>query len=204
MTQTDSANVQINTREVLRFAKGNSSLGRFLALVSDRGLVAFEFVMGEGAIQNSFRARFPHANIIEDNNGLSDVLAALSQAIETPAVRPDLPLDLRGSVYEIKVWTMLREIQAGETTHYGALAARLGTSDAREITVAIASNPIAILIPCHRVTKKDGSISGYRWGVRRKRILLQREQEARVLPDAETSAGAKDAQNTEGKVRVRW
>jgi AraC family transcriptional regulator of adaptative response/methylated-DNA-[protein]-cysteine methyltransferase len=74
------------------------------------------------------------------------------------------------------VWTMLREIPAGETTNYGALAAKLGTRDARDVTGAIASNCIAILVPCHRVIRKDGSISGYGWGVRRKRALLNRER----------------------------
>jgi AraC family transcriptional regulator of adaptative response/methylated-DNA-[protein]-cysteine methyltransferase len=83
---------------------------------------------------------------------------------------------LRGTPYEIQVWNLLREIAVGETTSYGALAAKLGTRDARDVTVAISTNPIAILVPCHRVLKKNGSISGYRWGVRRKRTLLEREQ----------------------------
>ena len=78
----------------------------------------------------------------------------------------------------MKIWGKLREIPTGETTNYGALAADLGTRDAREVTEAISANPIAILVPCHRVIKKDGSISGYRWGVRRKRVLLERERKA--------------------------
>jgi len=73
---------------------------------------------------------------------------------------------------------MLREIPAGETTSYGALAAKLGSRDPRDVTAAIANNPIAVIVPCHRVIKKDGSISGYRWGVRRKRLLLAREHQA--------------------------
>jgi AraC family transcriptional regulator, regulatory protein of adaptative response / methylated-DNA-[protein]-cysteine methyltransferase len=88
-------------------------------------------------------------------------------------------LDMRGSDYQKHVWAMLREIPSGETTSYGAMAAKLGTRDARDVTEAIGSNTIAILIPCHRVIKKDGSISGYRWGVRRKRSLLEREQQTR-------------------------
>ena len=92
-------------------------------------------------------------------------------------LRPsDIALDLRGTPYEIQVWNLLREIAVGETTSYGALAAKLGTRDARDVTVAISTNPVAILVPCHRVIKKDGSISGYRWGVPRKRALLEREQ----------------------------
>jgi AraC family transcriptional regulator, regulatory protein of adaptative response / methylated-DNA-[protein]-cysteine methyltransferase len=88
-------------------------------------------------------------------------------------------LDLRGTPYEIGVWSMLCSIPMGATTNYGALAAKLGTRDAREVTEAVARNPIAVLVPCHRVIKKDGSISGYRWGVKRKRELLKREQHRR-------------------------
>jgi AraC family transcriptional regulator of adaptative response/methylated-DNA-[protein]-cysteine methyltransferase len=81
------------------------------------------------------------------------------------------------------VWALLREIPPGETANYGALAAKLGARDAREVTEAIGANAIAILIPCHRVIKKDGSISGYRWGVRRNRALLERERRAASLRD---------------------
>jgi AraC family transcriptional regulator of adaptative response/methylated-DNA-[protein]-cysteine methyltransferase len=82
-------------------------------------------------------------------------------------------LDLRGTPYEIQGWNLLREIAVGETTSYGALAAKLGT---RDVTVAISTNPIAILVPGHRILKKNGSISGYRWGARRKRALLEHER----------------------------
>jgi len=94
---------------------------------------------------------------------------------------PGIVLDMRGSDYQKQVWSMLREIPAGETTNYGSLAAKLGTRDAREVTEAIGSNAIAILVPCHRVIKKDGSTSGYRWGVRRKRALLERERQAALV-----------------------
>ena len=101
------------------------------------------------------------------------------RAIEEPGFDPGIPLDLRGTPYEISAWKMLRSIRAGETTNYGTLAAELGARDARDVTEAIANNPIAVLIPCHRVIKKNGSISGYRWGVKRKRMLLAREQSRR-------------------------
>jgi AraC family transcriptional regulator of adaptative response/methylated-DNA-[protein]-cysteine methyltransferase len=89
-----------------------------------------------------------------------------------------LALDIRGTDFQKRVWEILRRIPAGETTYYGAVAAELGSTDARETTDAIANNPIAVLIPCHRVVKKDGSLSGYRGGVSRKRALLSREQHA--------------------------
>ena len=108
------------------------------------------------------------------------MVEALGHVIDDPSHDPGIKLDPRGSDYQKRVWAMLRDIPAGETTYYGALAAKLGTRDAREVTEAIGSNAIAILVPCHRVLKKDGSISGYRWGVRRKRALLERER--RTVP----------------------
>jgi AraC family transcriptional regulator of adaptative response/methylated-DNA-[protein]-cysteine methyltransferase len=116
------------------------------------------------------------ADVVSDQEGLSLLLSRIRRTVDQPDGGSDIELDLRGTPYEIQVWNLLREIAVGETTSYGALAAKLGTRDARDVTKAISANPIAILVPCHRVLKKDGSISGYRWGVRRKRALLEREQ----------------------------
>lgn len=163
-------------RETIRFAWGTSALGDFMAAMSDKGLVVVEFGSNHPALEDTLRARFPEAKVIEDREDLADVLDRVRRAIEEPGFDPDISLDLRGTPYEIGVWTMLRAIPAGETTNYGALAAQLGTRDPREVTAAIANNAIAVLVPCHRVIKKDGSISGYRWGFKRKRELLAREQ----------------------------
>ena len=163
-------------RDVIRFAWSNSSLGDFIVAMSDKGLVALEFSSNHAATEDALRVRFPEAEIIDDQRGLVDLLEKVRRAIEEPGFDPAVPLDLRGTPYEVEVWSMLRAIPAGETTNYGALAAKLGTRDAREVTEAIACNPIAVLVPCHRVIKKDGSISGYRWGVKRKRELLSREK----------------------------
>ncbi|MCQ4628600.1 methylated-DNA--[protein]-cysteine S-methyltransferase [Shinella sp. CPCC 100929] len=168
-------------REIIRFAWGISSLGDFVVAMSDKGLVALEFSSQRAAMEDALRSRFPDAELEHDQTALAGVLDAAAGLIDDPAIGSDLPLDLRGTPYEVRVWQMLRDISAGETTNYGALAARLGTRDAREVTVAIASNPLAIVVPCHRVIKKDGSISGYRWGVQRKRVLLAREQRAHGL-----------------------
>jgi AraC family transcriptional regulator of adaptative response/methylated-DNA-[protein]-cysteine methyltransferase len=127
-------------------------------------------------MEEELSVRFPEADVIHRQKDLADVLEKVKRAIEEPGFDPAVPLDLRGTPYEIGVWSMLREIPAGETMNYGALAAKLGTRDAREVTDAIGRNPIAVLVPCHRVIKKDGSISGYRWGFKRKRELLAREQ----------------------------
>jgi AraC family transcriptional regulator, regulatory protein of adaptative response / methylated-DNA-[protein]-cysteine methyltransferase len=163
-------------REIIRFAWGISSLGDFIAAISDKGLVALEFSSNHAAAEDASHGRFQEADIIESQQGLRDVLEGLKRAIDEPGFDPAIPLDLRGTPYELDVWSMLRAIPVGETTNYGALAAKLGTRDARDVTEAIARNPIAVLVPCHRVIKKDGAISGYRWGVRRKRELLAREQ----------------------------
>jgi AraC family transcriptional regulator of adaptative response/methylated-DNA-[protein]-cysteine methyltransferase len=162
--------------EMIRFAWGISSLGDFLVAMSDKGLVALEFSSNRSATEEALHARFPETDITNSQQDLSDVLEGVKRAIEEPGFDPAIPLDLRGTPYELEVWSMLRAIPVGETTNYGALAAKLGTRDARDVTEAIAHNPIAVLVPCHRVIKKDGSISGYRWGFRRKRELLAREQ----------------------------
>jgi len=163
-------------REIIRLARGSSSLGDFMVATSDQGLVALEFSSSHAESEDALRARFPEAEIVGDQQGLSDVLEKVHRAVEEPGFDPVIALDLRGTPYEVEVWSMLRAIPVGETTNYGALAAKLGTRDAREVTEAIARNPIAVLVPCHRVVKKDGSISGYRWGVKRKRELLKREK----------------------------
>lgn len=164
--------------EHIRYSWGRSSLGAFVAAASAQGLVAFEFADDPARGLQALRDRAPDAELTEDPEGLADLVRRLSALAEDPAAAAEIPLDPRGSAYELGVWRMLREIPAGETTSYGALAAKLGTRDARDVTAAIAANGIAILIPCHRVVKKDGSISGYRWGVRRKKALLERERQA--------------------------
>ena len=171
--------------EVIRFAWGNSSLGEFMVAMSDKGLVALELGSSRDSAEEAVRIRFPDAEVVSRQRELVDVLDKITRVIEDPGFDPELPLDMRGSAYEIKVWSMLRALPIGETTSYGALGAKLGTRDARDVTKAIASNPIAVLVPCHRVIKKDGSISGYRWGVKRKRELLARERRAKSLPTSE-------------------
>lgn len=163
--------------ETIRFAWGISSLGDFLLAVSEKGIVALEFSSARMAMEDALRMRFPQAVLERSDEGIASMTAIVAGLVDDPAAGCNLPLDLRGTPYEKQVWQLLREIPAGQTTSYGALAGRLGTRDAREVTAAIASNPVAVIVPCHRVIKKDGSISGYRWGVRRKHVLLARERQ---------------------------
>ncbi|MBN9089354.1 MAG: methylated-DNA--[protein]-cysteine S-methyltransferase [Reyranella sp.] len=159
----------------IRYAWGESTLGAFIAAQSMDGLVAFEFA-DRGSPLDRLRERLPQSTLREDAAGLAAIVAALSRLVDRPDEASDIALDPRGSDYEKRVWSLLREIPAGTTVSYGEIAARMGTRDARDVTAAIAANGIAILVPCHRVLKKDGSLSGYRWGARRKRALLERER----------------------------
>ena len=165
--------------ETIRYAAGESSLGAFLAAASADGLVMVAFADAGETAMNDLRARFPDAEIVEDSAGLRDTVDGVAQLIEHPEANAVLPLDLRGSPFELRVWSELRRIPAGETVSYGEIAARIGAPrDAREVAEACAANDLAIVVPCHRVVKKGGAISGYRWGVRRKRALIEREHRA--------------------------
>jgi AraC family transcriptional regulator of adaptative response/methylated-DNA-[protein]-cysteine methyltransferase len=170
--------------DTIRYAAGQSTLGPFVAALSERGLAMVEF--GE-MNEVGLRARFPEADLVEDPAALQATLGRLGELIEHPDSDGDFALDLRGSAFELKVWSALREIPAGTTATYGEIAARVGSPrEAREVGEACAANKLAIVVPCHRIVKKDGSISGYRWGVRRKRALLEREHGARLLRPSET------------------
>ena len=165
--------------EAIRYARAHSSLGGFLAAMSARGLVTMEFGDPDDVLVNALRNRFPDADVVEDPVFMGETLGRLSALIDHPEVKSDLPIDLRGSAFELRVWNALREIPAGETVNYGDIAARIGVpGEAREVAEACAANTLAIVVPCHRVVKKDGSTSGYRWGFKRKRALIEREHRA--------------------------
>jgi AraC family transcriptional regulator, regulatory protein of adaptative response / methylated-DNA-[protein]-cysteine methyltransferase len=169
--------------DLIRYAAGQSSLGPFVAAQSERGLAMVAF--GETS-EADVREHFPAADLVEDPAALQATLGRLGELIEHPESDGDFALDLRGSPFELKVWNALREIPAGTTATYGEIAARVGSPrEAREVGEACANNKLAVVVPCHRVVKQDGSISGYRWGVRRKRTLLEREHRARLLRPSE-------------------
>lgn len=163
-------------KEIIRYAWGSSTLGGFIVAASDHGLVALEFGEHNGPLLRELQARFADAELIEDQVALQDVLLKAAALIEHPESGSSLAADLRGTDFERRVWQALRDIPAGTTTSYGELAARLGVpGQAQEVGAACAANSLAVLVPCHRVLKKDGGISGYRWGIRRKRALIERE-----------------------------
>ncbi|MDR3416375.1 MAG: methylated-DNA--[protein]-cysteine S-methyltransferase [Nevskia sp.] len=165
-------------REIMRYARGHSSLGDIVVVASAEGLVAVEFGVVEPVLQ-ALRDRFPGIAIIADHTGLEPMVEAVVNLIEDPQRACELPLDPRGTEFELRVWRALRDIPRGHTASYGEIAARLGSPRlAREVGAACAANTLAVLVPCHRVLKKDGALSGYRWGTARKRALLQREASA--------------------------
>jgi AraC family transcriptional regulator of adaptative response/methylated-DNA-[protein]-cysteine methyltransferase len=168
----------IASMDNIRFGWGKSSLGDFVSAWGNDGLVAFEFVSNKEEALKKLDEAFPKALLMEDSTGLEGANAKLAYLVDHPTEPSDFELDMRGSEFQKRVWKLLRQIPASTTVSYGEVAAGMGTRDAREVASAIAANRIAILVPCHRIIKKDGSISGYRWGVSRKRALLDREQNA--------------------------
>jgi AraC family transcriptional regulator of adaptative response/methylated-DNA-[protein]-cysteine methyltransferase len=162
----------------IRYAFGDSLLGPIAAALSERGLAFLAFDAGVADLE----ARFPEANLVEDAAALQETIGRLIELIEHPEGDAGFTLDLQGSNFECRVWNALREIPAGTTATYGEIATRVGVPrQAREVGEACAANRLAVVVPCHRIVKKDGSISGYRWGVRRKRALLEREHRDRLL-----------------------
>ncbi|WP_342316611.1 methylated-DNA--[protein]-cysteine S-methyltransferase [Lysobacter sp. FW306-1B-D06B] len=165
--------------QAVRFAIGESSLGLVLVAQSDAGLRAVLFGDDAGGLVHDLQAREPDATLAVDAAGMQATLEEVVDCIEAPHLSLDRPLDLRGTPFQIRVWRALREVPTGTTVSYGELARRLGAAgSARAIAAACAANPLAVVVPCHRVVAADGAISGYRWGVARKRALLQREARA--------------------------
>ncbi len=160
----------------IRFAIGACSLGAILVAATDKGICAILMGDDPDALARDLQDRFPQAELRGAEPDFEQVVAKVVGLVEAPEIGLDLPLDVRGTAFQQRVWQALREIPAGSTVSYAELAARIGMpSGARAIAGACAANPVAVAIPCHRVVRNDGSISGYRWGVERKQALLERE-----------------------------
>jgi AraC family transcriptional regulator of adaptative response/methylated-DNA-[protein]-cysteine methyltransferase len=161
---------------LIRFAIGACSLGAILVAATDKGICAILMGDDPDALARDLQDRFPAAELRGADAGFEDTVAKVVGLVEAPALGLDLPLDVRGTVFQQRVWEALRQVPSGTTVSYAELAARIGlASGARAIAGACAANPVAVAIPCHRVVRNDGALSGYRWGVERKRALLERE-----------------------------
>jgi AraC family transcriptional regulator of adaptative response/methylated-DNA-[protein]-cysteine methyltransferase len=162
--------------ETLWFGYGETKLGLVLVALSSRGVAAILLGDDPPALRRELAAAYPGVRLIEDEDRLAGTVTKVVAFIEAPDSELDLPLDLRGSELELAVWEALRGIPSGETRTYGALAkALVVAATAQEVGAACAANKLAVAVPCHRVVKADGSISGYRWGVQRKRRLINME-----------------------------
>lgn len=163
----------------IRFAIGQCSLGAILVAQSERGICAILLDDDPEALVRDLEDRFPKATLIGGDPAFEELVAKVVGFVEAPNLGLDLPLDVRGTAFQERVWQALRDIPAGQTVSYAELAERIGEPKAaRAVAGACAANKIAIAIPCHRVVRNDGSLSGYRWGVDRKAALLAREKRA--------------------------
>jgi AraC family transcriptional regulator of adaptative response/methylated-DNA-[protein]-cysteine methyltransferase len=143
---------------------------------SARGVCAIFLGDDPDALVRNLQDRFPRATLVGGDAAFEQIVAKAIGVVEAPAVGLDLPLDVRGTAFQQRVWQALREIPPGSTASYTDIAVRIGSpTSARAVALACGANPVAVAIPCHRVVRTDGSLSGYRWGVERKRILLKRE-----------------------------
>lgn len=177
MTPTDYRAGGANTD--IRFAIGECSLGSILVARSNHGVCAILLGDDPDALAHDLQDRFPRATLIGGDTEFEQLVARVVGFVEAPRLGLDLPLDVRGTAFQQRVWQALREIPAGATASYTEIARRIGSPrSVRAVASACAANPLAVAIPCHRVVRIDGGLSGYRWGVERKRELLQREASA--------------------------
>jgi AraC family transcriptional regulator of adaptative response/methylated-DNA-[protein]-cysteine methyltransferase len=161
----------------IRYACADSPLGRILIAATDRGVCAIQFAHSDGELIEGLKREFPFAVRKPDNNGLQTWVVALLEKMSGRELNAALPLDIRATAFQRQVWSYLQSIPFGATRSYGQVAKAIGQPSAsRAVARACATNPVAVAIPCHRVVRGDGNISGYRWGVERKKTLLEIEQ----------------------------
>lgn len=198
--------------ETIAYTIARSSLGQVLVARTARGVCAVSLGDDADALIQALGARFPHAELVSGTTGWKRVVAQVLRLVERPGIASALPLELRGTTFQRRVWDALRDIPSGSTTTYSDLARVIGAPDsARAVATACAANPLAIAIPCHRVVRKDGHLSGYRWGVERKRVLLERERtnsapclvEPALRPRRDSSPAGPAGRGRKGKSRDR-
>ncbi len=164
----------------IRFAVGRCSFGDIVVARSNRGVCAILLGDDPEQLVRDLQDRFPSAELIGADPAFEELVARVVAFVEAPSLGLDLPLDIRGTAFQERVWRALRKIRPGDTASYAEVAKRIGRPKAvRAVAQACANNHLAVAIPCHRVVRSDGGLSGYRWGIERKRELLERERSAR-------------------------
>jgi AraC family transcriptional regulator of adaptative response/methylated-DNA-[protein]-cysteine methyltransferase len=168
---------QGGTGERIRFAVGECSLGSILVAASEMGVCAIFLGDDANELVGELQKRFAKAQLIGGDKKFERIVARVVAVVEAPKLGLDLPLDVRGTVFQRRVWRALCKIPSGSTASYAEVAKRIGSpKSVRAVASACASNVLAVVIPCHRVLRTGGALSGYRWGVERKRKLLEREK----------------------------
>jgi AraC family transcriptional regulator, regulatory protein of adaptative response / methylated-DNA-[protein]-cysteine methyltransferase len=161
--------------DIIYYAAGECTLGQVLVARSVAGVCAILIGAGQNKLEADLAARFPGAKLAM-REAVHDDLAKVVRFMDNPAEGLDLPLDLRGTPFQHRVWETLRTIPAGTTVTYTGLAHRIGApASVRAVARACASNPVALAVPCHRAVRSDGDLAGYRWGLERKRELIKKE-----------------------------
>lgn len=161
---------------VIRFAIGQCSLGAILVAATERGVCAILLGDDPELLAHDLERRFPRARLVGADRDFEKLVARVVGLVEKPSLGAQLPLDIRGTAFQQRVWKALAQVPPGQTTTYQQLARKVGApGSARAVGQAVAANALAVAIPCHRVVRTDGELSGYRWGVERKRALLARE-----------------------------
>jgi AraC family transcriptional regulator of adaptative response/methylated-DNA-[protein]-cysteine methyltransferase len=174
MTANEFRKGGLNT--AIKFAVGECSLGNILVAQSDRGICAIQLGDDPTLLLQELEDRFPHAELIGADKDFEKIIALVVGFVEAPTQYLNLPLDIRGTAFQQRVWQALTEIPLGTTASYSEIAQRIGAPKSfRAVAMACGANSLAVIIPCHRVVRNDGSLSGYRWGVERKKILLDNE-----------------------------
>lgn len=168
----------------IRYVITQCYLGWALIAATEKGLCAIEFAGDAQTLEDSLRAKFSQAEIVENDNQFQTMVNRVLTYLASPHDVLDLPLDIRGTVFQQRVWQALREIPPGSSASYSQIAEHLNQpTAARAVAQACAANKIAVAIPCHRVVRRDGTLGGYRWGIERKRLLLEREAQENVELD---------------------
>ena len=177
-TSNTKEEIKGTTTTTIQFTIGDCSLGSILVAQSERGVCSILIGEDPARLAQDLRTQFPTANLV-DEKGHEELVAQVAGLIEKPGFRLDLPLDVHGTAFQRLVWGAVRRIPPGSTASYTEIARQIGVPGAvRAVAQACGANTLAVAIPCHRVIRNDGSLSGYRWGVERKRELLTREAHA--------------------------
>lgn len=179
-TACDEKPTQTSAIQIINFGIGTCALGLVLVATTSKGVCSILLGSKEDSLMGQLRSIFPQATLVKGNKELDAALNTINQLIEAPTASFDLILDICGTAFQKEVWKALREIPTGQTATYKEIGLKV-SGTAQEVGEACAANTLAIVIPCHRVIRSDGGLAGFRWGVHRKRLLLQREQE--ISPD---------------------